>query len=120
MKTRPSSPRPSPPSTGGEGEDNASRAIVSSCTQRRRSKVEGRALSGDAMRKCGALVPRLMRWYARNARDLPWRRTRDPYAIWISEIMLQQTQVKTVVPYWERWMLALPNIRCLARAKPQT
>jgi A/G-specific adenine glycosylase len=65
-------------------------------------------------------VPLLLDWFASNARDLPWRRTLDPYAIWVSEIMLQQTQVKTVVPYWERWMLALPNIRCLARAKPQT
>ncbi|HWH69436.1 MAG TPA: A/G-specific adenine glycosylase, partial [Candidatus Sulfotelmatobacter sp.] len=50
--------------------------------------------------------------------DLPWRRTTDPYAIWVSEIMLQQTQVKTVIPYWERWMGALPDIAALARAKP--
>jgi adenine-specific DNA glycosylase len=46
------------------------------------------------------IVAALLRWYRVNARDLPWRRTRDPYAIWISEIMLQQTQVKTVIPYW--------------------
>ena len=46
----------------------------------------------------------LLDWFAQNARDLPWRRTRDPYAIWVSEIMLQQTQVKTVIPYWERWL----------------
>ena len=50
------------------------------------------------------LVPALLDWFPRHARDLPWRRTRDPYAIWVSEIMLQQTQVKTVIPYWERWM----------------
>ena len=66
------------------------------------------------------IVPRLLAWFAREARDLPWRRTRDPYAIWVSEIMLQQTQVKTVLPYWERWMRALPNLAALAKAKPQT
>jgi A/G-specific adenine glycosylase len=51
---------------------------------------------------------------------LPWRRTRDPYAIWISEVMLQQTQVKTVIPYWERWMRELPDVQTLAAAKPAT
>jgi A/G-specific adenine glycosylase len=64
------------------------------------------------------MVRRLLPWFGANARDLPWRRTRDPYAIWISEIMLQQTQVKTVVAYWERWMRALPDVAALARAKP--
>jgi A/G-specific adenine glycosylase len=58
----------------------------------------------------------LLKWFGAHARDLPWRRTRDPYAIWISEVMLQQTQVKTVIPYWERWMKRLPNVRALARA----
>jgi len=66
------------------------------------------------------IVPRLLAWFAQNARDLPWRRTCDPYAIWVSEIMLQQTQVKTVLPYWERWMRALPDLGALARAKPPT
>src|ERR1035437_7520592 len=66
------------------------------------------------------IVPRLLAWFAQNARDLPWRRTRDPYAIWVSEVMLQQTQVKTVLPYWERWMRALPNLATLAKAKPHT
>ncbi len=66
------------------------------------------------------IVPRLLAWFARNARPLPWRRTRDPYAIWVSEIMLQQTQVKTVLPYWKRWMRTLPNLATLAKAKPQT
>ncbi len=61
----------------------------------------------------------LLAWFLRNARDLPWRRTSDPYAIWVSEIMLQQTQVKTVMPYWKRWMRALPNLSALARAKPE-
>jgi A/G-specific adenine glycosylase len=71
-------------------------------------------------RKVRALVPALLAWFAHSARDLPWRRTRDPYAVWISEIMLQQTQVKTVIPYWERWMRALPGIRDLAEATPET
>lgn len=61
-------------------------------------------------------VPALLDWYRTHARDLPWRKTRDPYPIWISEIMLQQTQVKTVLPYWNRWMRALPTIESLARA----
>ncbi len=65
------------------------------------------------------LVPLLLRWFARAARDLPWRRTLDPYAIWVSEIMLQQTQVKTVIPYWERWMSELPDIPALAAAPPE-
>jgi A/G-specific adenine glycosylase len=58
----------------------------------------------------------LLDWFAAHARDLPWRRTRDPYAIWISEVMLQQTQVKAVIPYWERWLRELPNVRALAGA----
>jgi A/G-specific adenine glycosylase len=64
------------------------------------------------------LVPLLLSWFARHARDLPWRRTRDPYAIWVSEIMLQQTQVKSVIPYWEGWMRELPTIESLAKASP--
>lgn len=58
----------------------------------------------------------LKRWYARHARDLPWRRTRDPYQIWISEIMLQQTQVATVIPYFERFVGAFPTVSELAAA----
>jgi A/G-specific adenine glycosylase len=57
----------------------------------------------------------LLAWYARYARDLPWRRTRDPYAVWVSEIMLQQTQVKTVVPFYERFLERFPDLRALAR-----
>ena len=54
--------------------------------------------------------------YRRDQRDLPWRRTRDPYAIWVSEIMLQQTRVQTVIPYWERWMARFPTVSALAEA----
>ena len=67
-----------------------------------------------------SIVAPLLKWFAGNARDLPWRRTRDPYAIWISEIMLQQTQVKTVIPYWQRWMEQLPDIASLAAADEDT
>lgn len=63
-------------------------------------------------------VPRLRRsllgWYRREARDLPWRRTRDPYAVWISEVMLQQTTVATVIPYYERFLSRFPDLRSLA------
>jgi A/G-specific adenine glycosylase len=58
-------------------------------------------------------------WYARHARDLPWRRQSDPYAIWVSEIMLQQTQVATVAPYFERFLAAFPTIAALAAADRQ-
>jgi A/G-specific adenine glycosylase len=67
---------------------------------------------------CPQLVSALLNWFAANARDLPWRRTRNPYAIWVSEIMLQQTQVKTAIPYWERWMRELPTIAAAAGASP--
>jgi A/G-specific adenine glycosylase len=68
--------------------------------------------------KIARIVSKLLDWYPKHARDLPWRRTNDPYRVLISEIMLQQTQVKTVLPYWERWMRALPDLRALAEASP--
>ena len=62
----------------------------------------------------------LLNWYSTQGRDLPWRRSRDPYAIWVSEIMLQQTQVKTVIPYYERWLETFPTVQNLAAAPQQT
>ncbi len=59
---------------------------------------------------------KLLDWFAKNKRDLPWRKTKDPYAIWVSEIMLQQTQVATVIPYYEKFLKTFPTIRSLARA----
>ena len=59
---------------------------------------------------------RLLQWFKKMGRDLPWRKTRDPYAIWISEIMLQQTQVATVIPYYETFLKSFPTVRHLARA----
>jgi A/G-specific adenine glycosylase len=63
-----------------------------------------------------ALRRRLLAWYRRHARDLPWRKTREPYAIWVSEIMLQQTQVSTVIPYYERFLGKFSTVRHLAAA----
>jgi len=59
----------------------------------------------------------LLAFFDERARPLPWRRTDDPYAIWVSEIMLQQTRVETVIPYWERWMDRFPDIDALASAE---
>jgi len=58
----------------------------------------------------------LVAWYQQNARTLPWRETKDPYAIWVSEIMLQQTQVNTVIPYYHRFLERFPTIQTLAAA----
>ena len=66
------------------------------------------------------LRQQLLDWYAARGRNLPWRLTRDPYAIWISEIMLQQTQVKTVIPYYRRWLVQFPTVETLAAAEQQT
>ena len=64
-----------------------------------------------------AFSRRLLAWHRRHGRrDLPWKQTRDPYPIWVSEIMLQQTQVSTVIPYFERFMTRFPDIRTLAAA----
>jgi A/G-specific adenine glycosylase len=64
----------------------------------------------------GAIASAVVEHYAAIKRDLPWRRSRDPYAIWVSEIMCQQTRVATVIPYWERWMARFPTVRALAEA----
>jgi A/G-specific adenine glycosylase len=59
----------------------------------------------------------LLAWYEKHGRDLPWRRNRDPYAIWISEVMLQQTRAQTVVPFFQRWMESFPTIEAVAVAE---
>lgn len=66
-----------------------------------------------------AFRQRLLKWYDRHARDLPWRRSRDPYRVWVSEVMLQQTQVDTVRPYFERFLEAFPTVADLAAAPEQ-
>src|SRR5688572_21118570 len=65
------------------------------------------------------LAKNVLQWFDRSARDLPWRRTSDLYAIWISEIMLQQTQVATVIAYYERFLARFPDVASLAHANEQ-
>ncbi len=79
----------------------------------RRKKSPAARVSDDALRRFGRL---LRAWYKRNARDLPWRRTRDPYAILISELMLQQTQVLRVEPRWHQFLAEFPTLHSIATA----
>ncbi len=76
----------------------------------RRSKVDVDRKTAEAV---GAGI---LHWYEEVKRDLPWRRTRDPYKIWVSEVMLQQTRVETVIPYWNRFIELFPTIEQLAEA----
>src|SRR6056297_3574153 len=63
---------------------------------------------------------KLLAWYGRHGRDLPWRQTRDPYRIWLSEIMLQQTTVAAVIPYYERFLERFPDVKSLAGAPQES
>ncbi len=74
------------------------------------------SLSDAVDRKRRQVRRGLLAWFAREARDLPWRRTADPYRIWVSEVMLQQTQVGTVLPYYRRFLRAFPTVSALADA----
>jgi len=84
-------------------------------------------LSGSGQASSGAHAPReiakfrreLLAWFSVRKRDLPWRRTKDPYRIWLSEIMLQQTRVAVVVPYYESFLLRFPDMQALARARAE-
>lgn len=62
------------------------------------------------------LVPRLLAWWDEGHADLPWRQTSDPYTIWVAEVMLQQTQIATVIPYYHRWLERFPTVQALATA----
>lgn len=64
-------------------------------------------------------MSRLRRWFRKHGRDLPWRRTRDPYHVLVSELMLQQTQVSRVIDYYERWLTRFPTLHHVARARPK-
>ncbi|HXG11481.1 MAG TPA: A/G-specific adenine glycosylase [Gemmataceae bacterium] len=77
------------------------------------------AVAADEGEIVASLRRRLRRWYARHRRDLPWRHDRDPYRIWVSEVMLQQTQVATVIPYFQRFLQAFPTLADLAAADEQ-
>jgi A/G-specific adenine glycosylase len=89
-------------------------SMAMSVTRRGRSPARTPA----AGRASGAprIQQALLAWYGRNARDLPWRRTRDPYRLWVSEVMLQQTRVETVLPYYEAFVLRFPDLATLAAA----
>jgi A/G-specific adenine glycosylase len=67
----------------------------------------------------GKFRRRLLAWFAARKRDLPWRRTKDPYRVWLSEIMLQQTRVAVVVPYYENFLARFPDVQALARAREE-
>ncbi|HSG05393.1 MAG TPA: hypothetical protein VLB09_03240, partial [Nitrospiria bacterium] len=69
-----------------------------------------------AVLNTAAFRKKLLAWYRKNKRDLPWRRTSDPYRILVSEIMLQQTQVDTVIPYYRRFLKSFPSPTALSRA----
>ncbi|MGC1943743.1 MAG: hypothetical protein WA664_08310, partial [Candidatus Acidiferrales bacterium] len=60
---------------------------------------------------------RLLAWFRAHRRDLPWRASRDPYRIWVAEIMLQQTRIAAVIPYYEKFLRRFPNVASLARAR---
>ncbi|MFM8634909.1 MAG: A/G-specific adenine glycosylase [Planctomycetia bacterium] len=74
----------------------------------------------DVMETPGRIVRPLLAWYARAKRDLPWRRSRDPYAVWVSEVMLQQTQVERVRDFFVRFMERFPTVHALAAAREPT
>jgi A/G-specific adenine glycosylase len=82
--------------------------------ERHSAQRNSAAITAPARRRL--LARRLLAWFATSARDLPWRRTRDLYPIWLSEVMLQQTQVVTVIPFWERFLTRFPDIPALAAA----
>jgi A/G-specific adenine glycosylase len=76
-------------------------------------------MSRLSSRSFGSAQDKLLTWYRQNRRTLPWRDHPDPYAVWVSEIMLQQTRVDTVIPYFEKWMRLFPTITQLANASEQ-
>lgn len=92
---------------------------------RRKASPAGQAMAAEArpssksdglMLKPASFAPDLLAWFARSKREMPWRESKDPYRIWISEIMLQQTQVNTVRPYFQRFVTAFPTVGALAAA----
>src|SRR5271154_1782335 len=68
-------------------------------------------------RSLATFQSRLLTWFRKHQRDLPWRESRDPYRVWVAEIMLQQTRIAAVLPYYERFLRRLPNVHTLARAR---
>ena len=101
--------------------------IGATAPTRHSARAASTARTRTPMPECAAGIParewplfrrRLLAWFRRTKRDLPWRHTRDPYRIWLSEIMLQQTRVTTVIPYYRRFLERFPTVQHLARARP--
>lgn len=90
---------------------------MDSSSKKHASSADTQRFAGEL--KTGEAPRRLLEWYAQHARRLPWRDQPTPYRVWISEVMLQQTQVKTVLPYFERWMKRFPSLEALAAASEQ-
>ena len=90
-------------------------AVVSPFWQNRRDRITLRPMPSK-QETTNRIQAKLLAWYEVEARDLPWRRTSDPYAIWVSEIMLQQTRVDTVRAYYERFLIRFPTVDTLASA----
>ncbi len=82
-------------------------------------KMQAYSFPQEELLLAEAILQRLLLWYLNNHRDLPWRKTRDPYCIWISEIMLQQTRVEAVKEYYRRFLEALPTVSALAEAEEE-
>src|SRR2546426_706807 len=91
------------------------RHVAISCVRMPRSSTPRGAKPKGAQ----AFTKKLLAWYARAARDLPWRRTRDPYQVLVSEVMLQQTQVARVAEYYPRFLERFPDLETLASARPK-
>src|SRR6188474_2422285 len=96
----------------------ASKIRTPATTRRRRIGRMMPAVAGGPTRYVRAVEDLLLAWFAQHDRDLPWRRTRDPYAILVSEIMSQQTQVERVIPRWLAWLERWPTPAALAAASP--
>src|ERR1035441_3353480 len=87
------------------------------CASLSENRIEIRPAQNAEPPPAGNHVSRLLlAWYARGHRDLPWRHSRDPYAIWVSEIMLQQTRAQAVIPYYRRFLARFPTVAALAAA----
>src|SRR5580698_5231360 len=85
----------------------------------RSDQVRHRRVGSNARMTGRSLAARLLRWYDAQHRDLPWRRTADPYCIWVSEIMLQQTRAEAVVPYYRKFLERFPTLASLAAASAE-
>ncbi|MGZ9147603.1 MAG: A/G-specific adenine glycosylase [Candidatus Deferrimicrobiaceae bacterium] len=83
---------------------------------RKEGSVAGTSRKIPDGRRMRAIYRRLLAWFGRSAREMDWRNTDDPYRIWVSEVMLQQTRVETVIPYYRRFLSAFPTVRALAGA----